>query len=82
MVEINKEIYDYMNYLSLERQLSPNTIDGYRRDLEDFYKFVNKSYRVVFKEDIIKYIEYLNKKICLKTINKHIVSINNYFKYI
>lgn len=82
MIDINKEIYDYMNYLSLERQLSPNTIDGYRRDLEDFYKFVNKSYRIIFKEDIIKYIEYLNKKVGPKTINRHIVSIKNYFKYL
>ena len=79
---VNNEIQDYMNYLSLERQLSPNTIDGYRRDLEDFYKFVNKSYRVIFKEDIIKYIEYLNKKVGPKTINRHIVSIKNYFKYL
>lgn len=79
---VNNEIQDYMNYLSLERQLSPNTIDGYKRDLEDFYKFVNKSYRVIFKEDIIKYIEYLNKKVGPKTINRHIVSIKNYFKYL
>ena len=77
-----EEIKDYINYLSLERQLSPNTIDGYKRDLEDFYKFVNKSYRVIFKEDIIKYIEYLNKKVGPKTINRHIVSIKNYFKYL
>jgi len=82
MIDFNKEMYDYINYLSLERQLSPNTIDGYKRDLEDFYKFVNKSYRVVFKEDIIKYIEYLNKKVGPKTINRHIVSIKNYFKYL
>ncbi len=82
MIDINKELYDYMNYLSLERQLSPNTIDGYKRDLEDFYKYVNKSYRVIFKEDIIKYIEYLNKKVGPKTINRHIVSIKNYFKYL
>ena len=32
MINISKEIEDYMNYLSLERQLSPNTIDGYKRD--------------------------------------------------
>ena len=27
------ELNDYINYLSLERQLSTNTIDGYKRDL-------------------------------------------------
>lgn len=82
MIDVGKEIYDYMNYLSLERQLSPNTIDGYRRDLEDFYKFVNKSYKSIDKNDIINYISYLNKKVGAKTINRHIVSIKNYFKYL
>ena len=82
MKDLTYELNDYMNYLSIERQLSLNTIDGYKRDLYDFYKFVNKSYKNVTKEDIIKYIEYLNKKVGAKTINRHIVSIKNYFKYL
>jgi len=82
MINISKEIEDYMNYLSLERQLSPNTIDGYKRDLEDFYKFTNKSYNHINKDDIINYITYLNKKVGPKTINRHIVSIKNYFKFL
>ena len=44
MKDLTYELNDYMNYLSLERQLSNNTIDGYRRDLYDFYKFTNKNY--------------------------------------
>ena len=82
MINVSKEIEDYMNYLSLERQLSPNTIDGYKRDLEDFYKFTNKSYNHINKDDIINYITYLNKKVGPKTINRHIVSIKNYFKFL
>ena len=76
------EINDYINYLKIERQLSPNTIDSYKRDLEDFYKFTNKSYKFVTKEDAIKYLEYLNKKINPRSINRHIVSIKNYFKFL
>ncbi len=82
MIDVNKEISDYMNYLSLERRLSDNTIDGYKRDLYDFYKFVNKSYKVVNVGDIVKYITYLNNKISAKSINRHIVSIKNFFKYL
>ena len=82
MVDIEKEIGDYITYLSLERQLSSNTIDGYKRDLCDFYKFVNKNYYNINKNDIINYISYLNKKVGPKTINRHIVSIKNYFKYL
>ena len=76
------EINDYINYLKIERQLSPNTIDSYKRDLEDFYKFTNKSYKFITKDDAIKYLEYLNKKINPRSINRHIVSIKNYFKFL
>ncbi|MBR3116916.1 MAG: site-specific tyrosine recombinase XerD [Bacilli bacterium] len=81
-MEIINEINDYINYLSLERQLSNNTVDGYKRDLIDFYKFTNKSYKKVTKNDVIDYITYLNKKIGAKSINRHIVSIKNYFKFL
>ena len=76
------EINDYINYLKIERQLSNNTIDSYKRDLEDFYKFTNKSYKFITKDDVIKYLEYLNKKINPRSINRHIVSIKNYFKFL
>ena len=55
---MNNEINDYINYLKIERQLSPNTIDSYTRDLEDFYKFTGKSYKFVVKDDFINYIDY------------------------
>ena len=81
-MDMIKELDDYINYLSLERQLSVNTVDGYKRDLVDFYKFTNKSYKNVNKNDVINYISYLNKKIGPKSINRHIVSIKNYFKFL
>jgi integrase/recombinase XerD len=76
------EINDYINYLKIERQLSNNTIDSYKRDLEDFYKFTNKSYKFITKVDVISYLGYLNNKINPRSINRHIVSIKNYFKFL
>ena len=76
------EINDYINYLKIERQLSINTIDSYKRDLEDFYKFTNKSYKFITKDDAINYLGYLNNKINARSINRHIVSIKNYFKFL
>ena len=81
-MSITDEINDYMNYLIVERQLSNNTIDGYRRDLLDFYKFTNKSNKNIEKNDIISYITYLNNKISAKSINRHIVSLKNYFNFL
>ena len=79
---MNDEIKDYINYLKIERQLSNNTVDSYKRDLLDFYKFTSKSYKFITKEDIINYISYLNNKISPKSINRHIVTIKNYFKFL
>ena len=53
-MDIEKEIYDYMNYLMIERQLSNNTIDAYKRDLYSFFNYVKRSSKSVNKDDIIK----------------------------
>ncbi|MBQ9024492.1 MAG: site-specific tyrosine recombinase XerD [Bacilli bacterium] len=80
-MNIDKMIEDYMNYINLERQLSKNTADGYYRDLIDFFKYINKDYKSITRNDIIKYIEYLSKKNNPRTVNRHIVSIKNYYKF-
>ncbi|MBO6145265.1 MAG: site-specific tyrosine recombinase XerD [Bacilli bacterium] len=80
-MDIDKQIQDYLNYIKIERGLSNNTYDGYKRDLEDFFNYIKKEYKNINKNDIIKYIECLAKKDNPKTVNRHIVSIKNYFKY-
>ena len=80
-MNIDDQINKYMNYVKLERQLSKNTYDGYYRDLKDFFMYVNKDYKDIKRQDIINYIEYLSKKSNPRTVNRHIVSIKNYFKY-
>lgn len=80
--DIIKEIDDYITYISLERQLSENTVDGYKRDLMDFYYFTKKHYSDINPNDINNYIKFLNGTIKAKSINRHIVSIRNYFKFL
>lgn len=79
-MDIEKEIYDYMNYLIIERQLSNNTIDAYKRDLYSFFNYVKKSYKSIKKEDVINYITSLD--IDPKSINRHIVTLKNYFNFL
>ena len=81
-MDIEKEIYDYMNYLMIERQLSSNTIDAYKRDLYSFFNYVNKKYNNITKEDIINYIKYLNSELNPKSVNRHIVTLKNYFNFL
>ena len=79
-MDIDSQIIDYINYIRIERGLSDNTIDNYSRDLYKFFDYVKKDYNNITKEDLIKYIKYLSNKNS-KTINRNIVSIKNYFKY-
>lgn len=81
-MNITNEIEDYINYITLERQLSINTIDGYKKDLIDFFTFVNKKYKDIKRCDITSYIENLSKDLNPKSVNRHIVSIRNYFKFL
>ena len=37
---------DYIRYLRVERRLSANTVDAYRRDLEEFSHFIMRNYDV------------------------------------
>ena len=80
-MSIEKQLTEYIDYINIERQLSKNTLDVYKRDLIDFFEFVNKEYTNVTKDDIISYIKSINDK-NPKTINRHIVTLRNYFKYL
>lgn len=80
-MKIDNIIDDYLKYITLERQLSVNTIDGYKKDLIDFFEYVKKDYKNVKREDINNYISHISKKLNSKSVNRHIVSIRNYFKY-
>ena len=55
-MKIENQIEDYINYISLEKQLSNNTIDGYKRDLTSFFKFTEKEYKNIKQKDINNYI--------------------------
>ena len=81
-MKIEEELEPYINYITLERQLSKNTIEGYTEDLMDFFKFVNKKHNNITREDITSYIMNISKDINAKSVNRHIVSIRNYFKYL
>ncbi len=52
---------NYYNYISIERNLSPNSIDAYMRDVTQFSKFQKtKNPLKITRKDIVKYIDYIN----------------------
>ena len=55
----NKAIKNYYIYLSIERSLSKNTVDVYKRH-QNLAKFSKKKPLKIKRDDIINYINFLN----------------------
>ena len=81
-MNVTSQIEEYMNYINIEKQLSKNTYDGYKRDLTSFFNYVNKDANQITRTDIVNYITHISKQKNSKTVNRNIVSIRNYFKYL
>ncbi len=77
-------INDFLEMLSAERGASPNTIDAYRRDVEQFWAECKKAVPVaVVRSDISDFIAFLNKEnYTTKSIARKISSLREYFKFL
>lgn len=79
-----KNINQFYNYLETEKRYSINTINSYKRDLNDFSNYLKSQNIDEIDELIIKnYLAYLysNKK-SKKTVARRISSIKSYYKYL
>ncbi len=81
---MNSLIEEYINYIYIEKRLSANTKDAYKRDLVSFSTFLdNKKVNNIKSNDIRDYIKYLNDNNEKdKTIARKIVSIRTFFDYL
>ena len=75
-------ISEYLEYLEIEKGLSLNTIDAYRRDLYDFAQFTDCQEKEVDRYKINSYIHNLKEKSYASTsIIRKIASIRGFFKW-
>ncbi|MGL4254414.1 MAG: tyrosine-type recombinase/integrase [Fusobacteriaceae bacterium] len=74
---------EYIELLKKHGKTSEETIEIYRREIEDFIGFISQNKIENLKEDIgIKYIENLKKKFSPLSIKRKIASVNGFFKYL
>ena len=84
---IYENISQYIEYLTIERGLSTNTIFAYERDLKEFSDFLF-SENIIENKDIKRqhislFIKYLReKKLTPSTIFRKLASIKGYFLYL
>lgn len=76
-------IEDYIDYIIIEKGLSDNTANAYRRDLLIFSEFLSwEDFNKITREDIVRYIEVLRKEYSSYSVLRKITVIRNYFNYL
>lgn len=78
------KVAEFLIYLESEKRYSLNTVDAYKRDLNDFFYFVKTEQIEEIDEQCIKnYLAFLhiNKK-SKKTIARRLATLKSYYKYI
>ncbi len=84
---MEKSVKDFEQYLSVQRNYSPNTIRAYSADLQDFYTFIGEKYDAKGLDEtthywVRSYITYLVRKDLKKTsILRHLSTLRSYFRF-
>ena len=79
-------IETFSDSLWLEKNLSQNTLESYKNDLNKFRNFLEKNNKSVLKADhflILSFLSFLlDKGFSSKTVSRNISSLKSFFKYL
>ncbi len=84
---MQKHLYEYSNYLAVEKGLSKNTLESYRRDLNKFITFLSKlginDPALIEKVEINRFLTELKNNNCAtSTISRTIASLRSFFTFL
>jgi len=90
---VKSEIGDFLDYLTYERNVSINTIEAYRDDLESFVSFLCNDYFTMGRDlvdlrrvdhlTIRAYLAHLaRRKLARTSIARHLSALRTFFKYL
>ena len=83
---MEKQIKLFLEFLKEDKKLSDNTLQSYRRDIEQYENYINKNklnYAKVTEEDIEQYMEYLKSEDKKKsTISRSLAAIRSFYQFL
>lgn len=88
MKEASFALSDYIHFLKVERQLSPNTLSSYQRDLKEYIEFLDKqenlgSLSEIDRPNILRHLQQLKDSgKSARTIARHISSIRSFHQFL
>ncbi|MBI2466171.1 MAG: tyrosine-type recombinase/integrase [Candidatus Sungbacteria bacterium] len=85
-MEIKKLFGDYLDYLEIEKNRSPKTIENYARYLKRFLAWSKKSSPETITADLVRnyrlYLNRINPPLKKITQTYHLISLRNFLKYL
>ena len=90
---MTSEIGDFLDYLTYERNVSPNTVTAYRDDLESFLAFLCNDYFTQTRDQVElgrvdhlavrSYLAHLGRrKLSRSSMARHLSTLRSFFKYL
>jgi len=84
---VEAAIHSFLSYLRVEKALSQNTIDAYRRDLEKFCEFATKrgleKATQIKRGDVVDFLTTLYaRKLDARSVARHLVSLRQLFRFL
>jgi integrase/recombinase XerC len=90
---VKRELGDFLDYLTYERNVSGNTIDAYRTDLESFVSFLCNDYFTLGRDQldfrrvdnltIRAYLAHLQRrKLSRSSVARHLSALRTFFRYL
>ena len=77
----HKIISDYSYYLRIERALSPNTVEAYTSDLDNFFSHVAAEPSTVSTQDILDYLAE-NARLSKRSQSRLLSSFRSFFDWL
>jgi integrase/recombinase XerD len=82
---LESHIHTFMNYLRVEKGVSDNTLDAYRRDVQKFAAFAGKrklGTDSVRRDDIVDFLGTLyRRRLDSRSVARHLVTIRHFFRF-
>lgn len=77
----HKIISDYSYYLRIERALSPNTVEAYTSDVDNFFSYVTAEPATVSTQDILDYLA-VNARLSKRSQSRLLSSLRSFFDWL
>jgi len=84
-MEIEAAVNGFLTHARVEKGLSKNTVEAYRRDLTKFEEFAKKhklALKKVTRDDLVDFLSSLYmQKLESRTVARNLVTLRNFFRY-